>query len=1505
MKKMEKNIIENGFARAGALLLLALALAACFAPRAYAVDADISWYPSNEDVGEFNIETSADLLGLAQLLDGESDTQAQENFRDTTIYLKADIDLTDPLDNINWVPIGGITENISGSGSINGNTNERFEGVFDGCGHTIKFKTSSTATEGLGGNAALFSIIGGDGVVRNLSLDVTIDTQNKTAFAGGVALANFGEITDCVVSADMNVLGPAGGVVGLNAGKVINCSASGQVYNASVTSTTPIPHAGGIAGYNGYSSHVAEIRDSSFDGVISGDFKSFNLQVGLGGIAGINGSSGVASAASIIAGCNASGEILASCNFTIATQFGTSGYCGGIAGINYANINNSDFDGFIRGDTAGGIVGILSNNTGKFQISNCVASADITTEHGQSYTALGGIVGSLQGAHNNQNIENCFASGTISVDLSAGQKATGDVCIGGIAGYATNPIINCVSSVDITATVGNYTSNPPGGVGGIAGTTNSSIQNSLSRGTIDVTVTNGFTSQYNYFVGGLVGRVTAVANFQMDHNVSLSAIRFTDNSNGKAAAGGLVGCFRSAPENKFSNNNWLATNEINTGLYYFAKTGLNSFLENTNAEDETNNNKKVATETDSNPVAALLSPVYDRVGRAGKTFTVKVYPENAGNAGNIAGEWIWNEASIDVTPGTQNQRVATVTPVALGDAILEFQVKSKDEENAGLGDANVLWGSASPKLTAGVFVIEVPTAKSIIVGTQQGTLNEGTPGEVTFSLITTGIENGQKTPSLSGAPTGVTAKDANITITDGAGTLTIITTDQSPSGTHTLKVTIDSIESDQFNLVIGDPVPTDTTAPTLTAGAVNRTSDTAATVKFTSDESGTYYYAVVDSGTQAPTINTTDAGTACDTSEQTITLTALTAGAKDIYIVVKDAAGNTSATTFKIAIPAYTAGGGDTTSPTVTSVSPSGTGVETSGNVVIVFDEPMDETPGAVSLNSSALTGAGGWSNGQKTYTIAYSGLANNTLYTVSISGFEDAAGNAMTAVTSGHTFTTKAAAGGASTEVTWLEGIGTVTLPDGVESNNAAGEVLNELDLPSDLLEFVTVPVFGDEGAPITVDTDKLKESIEGTDLGNNVVDVTGDMLPLPVFEAQVTGKSLTALVTFKVDLSDFAANNKKIGDLIILKLLNDGTTTAPGRVNRLEDVAAEKYIFTNKTGDNVPDGTAISKTNPVYYLSVGVRDESKYDWHTDAAGSEEHKIVDPLTIALRKAAAATASTNTNAKIWTKISGDIVKSADTSGSILLPMGVSVDSLPIWVAPENEKATVKPAASGDKYDFTSPKTFRVTAEDGVTSKDYKVTVLLETDDDETGDLIDASDPAKWETYVIFNSSGSVLVQISVPMNGTVVPTAIAAKTKGFDKTTESFLIIDGDGKSVHDYSRGAGERGAATPYTLIFSAISPSVDDYTESRIYSFTYTVNGVEYTQKFGSGDAGISVYDDTTVEEEEPYVNTDTETEDEENNGKVNTPGDGSGGCDAGALAVMALAIAGFTAAMKKRV
>ena len=96
-------------------------------------------------------------------------------------------------------------------------------------------------------------------------------------------------------------------------------------------------------------------------------------------------------------------------------------------------------------------------------------------------------------------------------------------------------------------------------------------------------------------------------------------------------------------------------------------------------------------------------------------------------------------------------------------------------------------------------------------------------------------------------------------------------------------------------------------APTLSGGFATRTSKTGATVKFTSSEAGNYFYKVVDLGAAAPTVDTSKSGTSAVKGENTITLSNLTEGARDIYIVVVGAAGGES-TALKVEIPAYGSG---------------------------------------------------------------------------------------------------------------------------------------------------------------------------------------------------------------------------------------------------------------------------------------------------------------------------------------------------------------------------------------------------------------------------------------------------------------------------------------------------------------------------------------------------------------------------------------------------------------------
>ena len=96
-------------------------------------------------------------------------------------------------------------------------------------------------------------------------------------------------------------------------------------------------------------------------------------------------------------------------------------------------------------------------------------------------------------------------------------------------------------------------------------------------------------------------------------------------------------------------------------------------------------------------------------------------------------------------------------------------------------------------------------------------------------------------------------------------------------------------------------------APELSNGSAERISDKEANIKFTSSEGGSCYYVVVESGAAEPSIDTEGRGMSISAGENTLMLTNLAKGARDIYIVVKNASGVASKP-MKIEIPAFSSG---------------------------------------------------------------------------------------------------------------------------------------------------------------------------------------------------------------------------------------------------------------------------------------------------------------------------------------------------------------------------------------------------------------------------------------------------------------------------------------------------------------------------------------------------------------------------------------------------------------------
>ena len=188
----------------------------------------------------------------------------------------------------------------------------------------------------------------------------------------------------------------------------------------------------------------------------------------------------------------------------------------------------------------------------------------------------------------------------------------------------------------------------------------------------------------------------------------------------------------------------------------------------------------------------------------------------------------------------------------------------------------------------------------------------GDPGD-TITLHYTGatIGDNEYISVILAAESGVQYYGRIAKATTAEGEISLTIPDTLAEGTYTLNVFNEQCNGDYktdyasafetFTLTV------DITAPTLSNGSATRDSETSATVKFTSDEAGTYYYVVAESGAETPDIDTTGTGTACVSGENTISLTSLSdAGAKNIYIVAKDAAENVSQP-LKIEIPAYIA----------------------------------------------------------------------------------------------------------------------------------------------------------------------------------------------------------------------------------------------------------------------------------------------------------------------------------------------------------------------------------------------------------------------------------------------------------------------------------------------------------------------------------------------------------------------------------------------------------------------
>jgi len=223
--------------------------------------------------------------------------------------------------------------------------------------------------------------------------------------------------------------------------------------------------------------------------------------------------------------------------------------------------------------------------------------------------------------------------------------------------------------------------------------------------------------------------------------------------------------------------------------------------------------------------------------------------------------------------------------------------RSVSNENYDAGTPSVSAGITTAALTYGIG-LSAP-------GTHTFAAEEHgyTPSPLTVTVTNTGNQaTGALTVALSGT------NDSSFTLSTtsigsiaagGTDTFTVSPETGLSLGTYTATVTVSGGNGITANFSVSFTVH-DITPPTLSAGSVIRMTNTEAHISFTTDEAGTAYYLVQNPGAAAPTsaqvrsnnelLHYGDVTSGANTSRRVV----LTAGEKDIYVVVEDDAGNIS-----------------------------------------------------------------------------------------------------------------------------------------------------------------------------------------------------------------------------------------------------------------------------------------------------------------------------------------------------------------------------------------------------------------------------------------------------------------------------------------------------------------------------------------------------------------------------------------------------------------------------------
>lgn len=501
-----------------------------------------------------------------------------------------------------------------------GNFSWRYQGLFDGNGHTIsglEIDRDTRAYVGIfGGNAGLVrdvrledaritgrssvgTIVGYNrGDVQNVSASGEVFANGSRVGGligshGGGALVSQSEAS---VTVDTNDIW-AGGLAGIATGTVRESHATGDV--------TADRYLGGLAGVN----RGGPIVDSYATGTVTGDSVRFGDQVG--GLVGKNRDRIVNSyATGTVHGDGETAGLVGRNLGTVEDSYATGDVIaegwqtGGLVGLNWdGTIENSHASGLVDAEYVGG--GLVGDNSGGTVVSSTasgrvtlrsfrggglagqnggtIRNASATGSVSASHT-VGGLVGINEEAG---DVERSSAEGSVSgdhskvgglvgtnhgsiVDASAGGPVEARTWSGGLVGYQNGTVENATAAGDVSG---------DRSLGGLVGINNGgSIVRTSSTG--DVTAeagsvgdeeigglvgTNEATIRESYATGTVSGPVTAGGLVGFNDNGSIQDVAATGSVSGDTAIGGLVGLNNGSVRSAYATGN-VAGNAETGGL---------------------------------------------------------------------------------------------------------------------------------------------------------------------------------------------------------------------------------------------------------------------------------------------------------------------------------------------------------------------------------------------------------------------------------------------------------------------------------------------------------------------------------------------------------------------------------------------------------------------------------------------------------------------------------------------------------------------------------------------------------------------------------------------------------------------------------------------------------------------------------------------------------------------------------------------------------------------------